>query len=155
MITYTGIMMLRACLMGELPSCNLESPCISLSAPILELMSWRVMCRFDDATAYGHGNGIDDQSMGWSRYAQVPGQSNCMIHRSAGLSELHTISSRLLYLLRMHSQNRSLIFGTSVQGTTHLNLNSGFFYLQANERTVALMERIAARLAKEKAWDQV
>ncbi|CAL5229301.1 g12600 [Coccomyxa viridis] len=64
---------------------------------------------FDDATAYGHGNGIDDQSMGWSRYAQ---------------------------------------------GTTHLNLNSGFFYLQANERTISLMERIAARLAKEKAWDQ-
>ncbi len=42
-----------------------------------------------------------------------------------------------------------------MQGTTHLNLNSGFFYLQANERTISLMERIAARLAKEKAWDQV
>ena len=43
----------------------------------------------------------------------------------------------------------------SVQGTTHLNLNSGFFYLKANQRTISLMERIAARLAKEKAWDQV
>ena len=42
-----------------------------------------------------------------------------------------------------------------MQGTTHLNLNSGFFYIQANERTISLMERIAARLAKEKAWDQV
>ena len=42
-----------------------------------------------------------------------------------------------------------------MQGTTHLNLNSGFFYLKANERTISLMERIAARLAKEKAWDQV
>ena len=45
--------------------------------------------------------------------------------------------------------------GAHVQGTTHLNLNSGFFYIQANERTISLMERIAARLAKEKAWDQV
>ena len=42
-----------------------------------------------------------------------------------------------------------------MQGTTHLNLNSGFFYLRANERTIDLMKRIAARLAKEKAWDQV
>ena len=33
-------------------------------------------------------------------------------------------------------------------------MNSGLFYLQANERTVGLMKRIAARLAKEKAWDQ-
>ena len=45
--------------------------------------------------------------------------------------------------------------GVHLQGTTHLNLNSGFFYIQANERTISLMERIAARLAKEKAWDQV
>ena len=28
-------------------------------------------CRFDDGSAYGNINGIDDQSMGWSRYAQV------------------------------------------------------------------------------------
>ncbi|CAL8464975.1 g4510 [Coccomyxa elongata] len=64
---------------------------------------------FDDATAYGNINGLDDPSMGWSRYAQ---------------------------------------------GTTHLNLNSGLFYIQANARTIDLMKRIAARLAKEKAWDQ-
>ncbi len=42
-----------------------------------------------------------------------------------------------------------------MQGTTHLNLNSGLFYIQANARTIDLMKRIAARLAKEKAWDQV
>ncbi|KAK9837243.1 hypothetical protein WJX81_001335 [Elliptochloris bilobata] len=40
------------------------------------------------------------------------------------------------------------------QGTTHLNLNSGLFYIQASPRTVAFMARIAARLAREKAWDQ-
>ena len=33
-------------------------------------------------------------------------------------------------------------------------LNSGLFYAAANERTIALMDRITARLAKEKAWDQ-
>ena len=37
-----------------------------------------------------------------------------------------------------------------MQGTTHLNLNSGLFYLAANTRTKALMTRIAARLAVEK-----
>lgn len=42
-----------------------------------------------------------------------------------------------------------------MQGTTHLNLNSGFFYLQSNGRTIDLMKRIAARLAKETSWDQV
>ena len=41
------------------------------------------------------------------------------------------------------------------QSTTHLNLNSGLFYIQASPRTVAFMGRIAARLAREKAWDQV
>ena len=41
------------------------------------------------------------------------------------------------------------------QGTTHLNLNSGLFYIQANARAIAFMARIAARLAREKAWDQV
>ena len=41
-----------------------------------------------------------------------------------------------------------------MQATRHLNLNSGLFYIQANERTVSLMSRIAARLAREKAWDQ-
>lgn len=37
----------------------------------------------------------------------------------------------------------------------HLNMNSGLFYIQANPKTVAFMARIAARLAREKAWDQV
>ncbi|KAK9858806.1 hypothetical protein WJX84_008354 [Apatococcus fuscideae] len=64
---------------------------------------------FDAPTAYGHGNGIDDPSMGWSRYAQ---------------------------------------------GTTHMHMNSGLFYLRANLYTINLMRRIAARLEKEKAWDQ-
>ena len=41
------------------------------------------------------------------------------------------------------------------QGSTHLNFNSGLFYIQANERTIDLMTRIATRLSKEKAWDQV
>lgn len=40
------------------------------------------------------------------------------------------------------------------QGTEHLNLNSGCFYLVANEHTKALMARVAARLAVERAWDQ-
>ena len=33
-------------------------------------------------------------------------------------------------------------------------MNSGLFWLKANVRTIGLMERIAARLAKEEAWDQ-
>lgn len=41
-----------------------------------------------------------------------------------------------------------------LQSTEHLNLNSGLFYLKSNYRTQALMKRIAARLSKEKAWDQ-
>ncbi len=28
-------------------------------------------CRFDQWTAYGKVGGLDDQSMGWARYAQV------------------------------------------------------------------------------------
>ena len=36
-----------------------------------------------------------------------------------------------------------------VQGTEHLNLNSGCFYLVANDHTRALMQRVAARLAVE------
>lgn len=41
-----------------------------------------------------------------------------------------------------------------MQSTEHLNMNSGLFYLRANERTLGLMRRIAARLSQEKAWDQ-
>ncbi len=33
-------------------------------------------------------------------------------------------------------------------------LNSGLFYIRPNTRTIALMDRITARLMKEKAWDQ-
>jgi arabinosyltransferase len=64
---------------------------------------------FDDATAYGEIYGIDDESMGWSRYAQ---------------------------------------------GFRHMAMNSGLFFLRANSRTIDLMQRIADRLHKEKAWDQ-
>ena len=40
------------------------------------------------------------------------------------------------------------------QGTMHLNMNSGLFYIKASAKTVAFMDRIAARLSREKAWDQ-
>lgn len=33
-------------------------------------------------------------------------------------------------------------------------MNSGLFYLRANERTLGLMQRISSRLSQEKAWDQ-
>ncbi|MEW5307111.1 MAG: hypothetical protein WDW36_009528 [Sanguina aurantia] len=33
-------------------------------------------------------------------------------------------------------------------------LNSGLFYIRPNNRTIALMDRITARLMREKAWDQ-
>lgn len=64
---------------------------------------------FDDGTAYGLIDGIDDPSMGWARYAQ---------------------------------------------STKHMNLNSGLFYVRAGAATVALMEKLAARLAQQKYWDQ-
>ena len=64
---------------------------------------------FDDPTAYGAISGLDDESMGWARYAQ---------------------------------------------STQHMNLNSGLFYVRANENTVALMQKLAARLARQKYWDQ-
>ena len=34
------------------------------------------------------------------------------------------------------------------------SMNSGLFYLRANERTIALMNDVAGRLEKEKIWDQ-
>jgi len=34
------------------------------------------------------------------------------------------------------------------------SLNSGLFYLRANERTIGLMDRITDRLMREQAWDQ-
>lgn len=33
-------------------------------------------------------------------------------------------------------------------------MNSGLFYLRANERTIELMQRLETRLAKETYWDQ-
>jgi hypothetical protein len=64
---------------------------------------------FDDATAYGFIDGLDDPSMGWARYAQA---------------------------------------------TKHMNLNSGLFYVRASGNTVALMQRLADRLSRQKYWDQ-
>jgi arabinosyltransferase len=43
---------------------------------------------------------------------------------------------------------------SNIQGIKHMVLNSGLFYVRANDRTKALMQRVAARLHKEKAWDQ-
>jgi len=41
------------------------------------------------------------------------------------------------------------------QGTQHLNLNSGCFYLRANNRTLALVKGTAQVLEDEKGhWDQ-
>jgi hypothetical protein len=37
---------------------------------------------------------------------------------------------------------------------THFNMNSGLFYLRANARTIDLMQRLEARLARETYWDQ-
>lgn len=56
--------------------------------------------------------------------------------------------------LQVRSPGIRMITGCSLQATRHLNLNSGLFYLQSNTRTIGLMNRIAARLSKEKAWDQ-
>ena len=64
---------------------------------------------FDEKTAYGWNDGIDDPSMGWSRYAQTM---------------------------------RIFVF------------NSGLFYVRSSPRSVALMDKITARLEREKAWDQ-
>jgi arabinosyltransferase len=64
---------------------------------------------FDDATAYGLIDGLDDARMGWARYAQA---------------------------------------------TKHMNLNSGLFYVRAAANTVALMEKLAERLSRQKYWDQ-
>lgn len=64
---------------------------------------------FDDRTAYGMIDGLDDASMGWARYAQ---------------------------------------------STKHMNLNSGLFYVNANANTLALMQRLADRLSRQKYWDQ-
>lgn len=36
----------------------------------------------------------------------------------------------------------------------HFNLNSGLFYLMANERTLDLLVRLETRLSKQSYWDQ-
>jgi len=64
---------------------------------------------FDPGSAAGEVWGIDDPTMGWSRYAQ---------------------------------------------GIRHLAMNSGLFFLRSNERTIDFMTRLAARLEREKVWDQ-
>lgn len=43
----------------------------------------------------------------------------------------------------------ALLFG-GMQATRHMNLNSGLFYLRANQRSIALLDRIALRLSREK-----
>ena len=40
------------------------------------------------------------------------------------------------------------------QFNKHFALNSGLFYLRANERTLSLMTRLETRLSKQKYWDQ-
>lgn len=45
-------------------------------------------------------------------------------------------------------------WGRYAQYYKHFNLNSGLFYVMANNRTLDLMTRLATRLSKEKYWDQ-
>lgn len=88
---------------------------------------------FDERTAYGFVDGFDDPSMGWARYAQV-----------IPLSSLFTGPREL----------RRVCPNPCLQAMKHFNLNSGLFYLRANDRTVDLMHRLETRLAREKYWDQ-
>jgi hypothetical protein len=64
---------------------------------------------FDERSAYGWNDGVDDPSMGWSRFAQT---------------------MRIFVM------------------------NSGLFFAQPSSRTVALMDKITARLERAKEWDQ-
>ncbi|KXZ46748.1 hypothetical protein GPECTOR_41g713 [Gonium pectorale] len=48
----------------------------------------------------------------------------------------------------------SMGWGRYAQYYKHFNLNSGLFYLKANNRTLDLMTRLARRLSQEKYWDQ-
>lgn len=64
---------------------------------------------FDNVTAYGYDDVMDDPSMGWARYA-------------------HTM--------------RIWVF------------NSGLFYIRPTVPSIELLDRVTAKLAKEKAWDQ-
>jgi hypothetical protein len=49
----------------------------------------------------------------------------------------------------------SMGWGRYAQYYKHFNLNSGLFFLMANNRTLDLLTRLATRLSKEKYWDQV
>ena len=60
----------------------------------------------------------------------------------------------LLCVVMLAERLKSLCCCPVLQSTEHLNMNSGLFWLKANVRTIGLMERIAARLAREEAWDQ-
>lgn len=64
---------------------------------------------YSNLTAYGYDDVVDEQSMGWSRYA-------------------HTM--------------RIWVY------------NSGFFYIRPTIPAIELLDRVATRLAREKAWDQ-
>ncbi|KAG0579983.1 hypothetical protein KC19_4G140200 [Ceratodon purpureus] len=64
---------------------------------------------FDNITAYGYDDVMDEPSMGWARYA-------------------HTM--------------RIWVF------------NSGLFYIRPTVPSIELLDRVTAKLAKEKAWDQ-
>lgn len=48
----------------------------------------------------------------------------------------------------------SMGWARSAQYYKRFNLNSGLFYVKANERTIDLMQRLEDRLDKEDAWDQ-
>ncbi|PNH08499.1 hypothetical protein TSOC_004946 [Tetrabaena socialis] len=48
----------------------------------------------------------------------------------------------------------SMGWGRYAQYYKHFNLNSGLFYIRANNRTLDLLDRLATRLAHEKYWDQ-
>ncbi|KAG2497438.1 hypothetical protein HYH03_004593 [Edaphochlamys debaryana] len=48
----------------------------------------------------------------------------------------------------------SMGWGRYAQYYKHFNMNSGLFYVMANNRTLEMMTRLADRLARERHWDQ-
>ncbi len=58
--------------------------------------------RFDPPTAYGNINGIDDPSMGWSRYAQVPRSSLANLHSADTVPLMATSSGQHARPLVLH-----------------------------------------------------
>ncbi|KAG2497437.1 hypothetical protein HYH03_004592 [Edaphochlamys debaryana] len=48
----------------------------------------------------------------------------------------------------------SMGWGRYAQYYKHFNMNSGLFYVMANNRTLDMMTRLADRLSKEQYWDQ-